>query len=263
MKIPVVTLCLAFLVATPVLAQDNDIAARSIPDKEAKVLVSDFKKQIKASKKSLKGRLEAVQTLGRHKNNLLVRPLLTVAKSDKAKTVRQEAVKALGKQPSKRARPTLTNLLNKSSIMKEPAMTAAIVRAISNNCYDGRDWNKFQKMFNQAETNNKAADAQRAILEAAGKHKEVDAIRLLVDNIDPPEPAWVDDPSNPPASYWEARYKNWRKWNSQVASSLYQITGQRFGTAKEARVWLKKNLKKIKKSVKEEKSKKRGKKKGK
>ena len=47
-------------------AQDGQDGPLLIEDKEAKVLVADFKKMMKAGKKDLKMRLTAVEQLGRH-----------------------------------------------------------------------------------------------------------------------------------------------------------------------------------------------------
>lgn len=43
-----------------------------------------------------------------------------------------------------------------------------------------------------------------------------------------PAPEWVDDPNNPPAEYWEKRWKVWQLLRRDVTWSLQQITGQAF-----------------------------------
>jgi hypothetical protein len=82
---------------------------------------------------------------------------------------------------------------------------------------------------------------QEAILGLAAQHKEKQSIELLLDNIDEPVPQNVDAANNPPASYWEARWKAWKAWREKVKDALFALTGQRFGSAAEARVWLAKN----------------------
>ena len=229
---------LVVLAASPCLRAQSEAA---IADREARVLAATFKKQIKAGKNSLTARIEAVQELGQYSHGSFVKPLLTVARSDKAKSVRQKAAEAIGNQPKKNARPALVFLLSKTKINKDPGLTASVVRAINKSCYEARNWSALHKLFERSLSDRKAVDAQLAILQVARTQKEIQAIDLLVQHIDEPAPVWVDDPSNPPASYWEARYKNWQRWRTQVKSALYAITDQRFGTAKEARTWLKKN----------------------
>jgi hypothetical protein len=79
----------------------------------------------------------------------------------------------------------------------------------------------------------------------AKNHKELEALDLLLENLDEPAPANVDDPSNPPAEYWEMRWKAWRSWRDDVKEALFAITGQRFNTSAEAREWLDKNLREL------------------
>ena len=60
------------------------------------------------------------------------------------------------------------------------------------------------------------------------------------------EPANVDSPTNPPASYGKARWHSWAAWKGKVKDALFAITGQRFSTGKEAKAWLKENARKLK-----------------
>lgn len=225
--------------------QDSDAgvrpdAARAIEDKEAKELVSEYKKNA-GRKSDLRTRLEAVNKLARYRNDLFINPLVHTVRTDKAQSVRKAAAEALGSQPPRRARAALTALLNGVDIEGEPGVAAGVIRAFDRCCYDSRDWERFEKMFQKVLTAKEVADPQQAILELAGNQKELKAIDFLLEHIDPPEPEWVDDPNNPPASYWEARWANWSKWKGQVKEALFQITGQRFNSKKEAKEWLSKN----------------------
>ncbi len=64
---------------------------------------------------------------------------------------------------------------------------------------------------------------------------------MLLNHIDEPAPVDVDAASNPPASYWEKRWKAWRLWRDDVKEALYALTGQRFSSGKEARTWIRVN----------------------
>ncbi len=242
MKTRLITTCLLSISLQPLCAQE----ARPIEDKEAKQLIDEFKKTIKASKKNLGSRVKAVQELGRRSNGLLVKPLLKLARSDRAKTVRQEATIALGNQPAKQARGALNMLLKKTSITSEPNVTAAIVKAYGGGSYRDKDYKTFKSMFERSLADQRCVAAQIAIIELFGKQQEIQAAEYLARHIDAPEPVNVDSASNPPASYWEARYKNWQKWRQRLKETLYQISGQRFGTSKEAGVWLRKNRRALK-----------------
>ena len=60
------------------------------------------------------------------------------------------------------------------------------------------------------------------------KSKDKSTVRMLCEMLTGPQPADVDDPSNPPASYWVARWKTWSIVRRDVMWSLEQITGQKF-----------------------------------
>lgn len=241
------------LLAPFALAQET----KTIEDKDARKLVSEFTKKLKPKKTSLAIRLAAVQDLGKYSNKLLVKPLLKVARTDTAKSVQQAAVVALGRQPQKKAREALGMLLKKHDIIKNPDLTAAIVRAYDAGAYTARDYKTFKNMFEKSIADQKCVAAQLAIIELFGNQKEVQAASYLAMHIDAPQPVNVDDPANPPASYWEARWKNWSKWKAQLKETLFKITGQRFGSNKEARTWLRANAKQLKSKASKKDKKKR------
>lgn len=56
-------------------------------------------------------------------------------------------------------------------------------------------------------------------------------VRLLCEQLDPPEPADPNSPSNPPASYWAARWEIWDFVRRDVSWALKRITGQVFQPA--------------------------------
>ena len=72
-------------------------------------------------------------------------------------------------------------------------------------------------------------------------NKEKQAWKLVVEHIDEPYPEEIDPLSNPPAEYWERRWKAWRIWRSDAKEALFAITGQRFSSKKEAKVWIRAN----------------------
>ena len=61
--------------------------------------------------------------------------------------------------------------------------------------------------------------------------------------LDEPKAGSVNDAANPPASYWEARWKTWAAVKPAVVDALQAITGQHFDSSEEAKTWFKKNPK--------------------
>ncbi|MCB9872512.1 MAG: HEAT repeat domain-containing protein [Planctomycetes bacterium] len=224
-------------------AQQPATKAREIPDSEAKLLLAEFKTEMGANTKNLAKRLAAVQKLEQVQNAMLVAPLLSTVRTDKSKVVRQAAAKALGRQPRKKARPALISLIKKTKVSADPNLLASAIQALGESCYQPRDWALLQSIFDKSITDNNAVNLQSAILDLAGTSKEIDAVDFLIEHLDAPAPEWVDDPNNPPESYWKARWANWSKWKGRVKEALFQITGQKFGSKKEAKLWVQKNRK--------------------
>jgi hypothetical protein len=68
-------------------------------------------------------------------------------------------------------------------------------------------------------------------------------LRLLAEALDEPIAGSVNSPSNPPASYWEARWKMWQATKPHVQAAIRAITGQNFETSAEAKAWFEANPK--------------------
>jgi hypothetical protein len=58
--------------------------------------------------------------------------------------------------------------------------------------------------------------------------KSYEHVRYLCTLLKAPAPEWVDDPNNPPAEYWEKRWKIWQLLRRDVTWTLQQVTGQAF-----------------------------------
>ena len=63
------------------------------------------------------------------------------------------------------------------------------------------------------------------------KSKDYSVARALCNELSAPEPANVNSASNPPAGYWEERWKVWNAIRGDVAWALKEITGQAFRPA--------------------------------
>ena len=71
-----------------------------------------------------------------------------------------------------------------------------------------------------------------------GDLKKAEMVRWMIDWVEAPQPASVNSPSNPPASYWERLWKIWEKIKEPVRTALINITGQDYPTERQWRVWL-------------------------
>ena len=215
-------------------------AAAAWSAREARAALAAFRKAAGGRKVSLARRLQALEALARGRHDLLVKPLARLVASDPAVTVRRRAARALAAQPPRKARPALIRLLEDQNVRETPAVLAEVVRALSAAGYAARDWPRLERLF-ERDFGAAYVPVHKALLELVAAHREVRAWKLLLRHLDEPRPVDVHSPGNPPASYWEKRWKAWRAWRSDVREALHAISGQRFGSAEEARVWAEDN----------------------
>jgi hypothetical protein len=191
-------------------------------------------------KAPLADRLAAIEALVAGTHETLVPILEKTVRADGSLAVRKKAAEALGWQPAKKAYASVTKLLDDAAVGGMPELVEPLVRALARVGYRERDWDRLEKQF-RAGYEPERVPLQRAILALAAEHKEKQAVHLLLDNLDEPLPQDVHHADNPPAEYWEARWKAWKVWRDDGKAALQAITGQKFGTAKEARAWLERN----------------------
>jgi len=80
---------------------------------------------------------------------------------------------------------------------------------------------------------NPQEDIARACVRYFGliKTKDKSIVRTLCTELDAPAPADVNGGTNPPAGYWEQRWKTWNAIRRDVSWALKEITGQVFRPA--------------------------------
>jgi len=95
-------------------------------------------------------------------------------------------------------------------------------------------YDEVQKMFVQG-----PGEIRKAAARYFGYVKAKEAFRLLAENLDEPHSTLPpDDPRNPPASYWEEKWKEWNSNRPYYRWALSQIVeGETFETTDEARMW--------------------------
>lgn len=228
----------------PPAAPDQAPAVVDWNDKDAKAKVKAFEKVFKDRSSGLREKLAAIESLASGRNDKLIRPLAKVVQTDRSVEVRKRAAALLGNQPPAKASRAILQLIASPKVTIDPNVLAAVIDALSSAGYQSPMWRDLDRLFEQ-EYHLERVPIQKALLRLVSTHRETEAWPILLRNLDEPAPADPDSPTNPPASYWEARWKSWQIWRGDVKEAMFAITGQRFSTASEAREWAKKNGKKV------------------
>lgn len=212
--------------------------AVAFSDAEAAQAVAQWKRL--PPKASLADRIAALDALVRGKHDSLVPVLEKIVRTDGSMAVRRKAAEALAWQPEKKARGAVVALLDDAGVGKAPELLEPLVNALARVGYTAKDWDRLEVIFRAGYAANRIG-LQRAIITLAGEHKEKQALAVMLENFDEPMPKDVHGASNPPAEYWEARWKAWKGWRDDLKAAVQRITGQRFASAEEARAWLRSN----------------------
>jgi hypothetical protein len=218
------------------------VAAVAYSDQQAAQAIDAWKRV--SAKAPLADRVAGIEALRRGKHDSLVPVLEKVVRNDGSLAVRRKAAEALAWQPDKKAYPVVTRLLDESGVGKVTELLEPLVQSLARVGYQSKNWSRLEAIFRAGYAADRIA-VQRAIVVLAGEHREKQAVALLLDNMDEPVPADPHGASNPPAEYWEARWKAWKTWRDDVKTALQRITGQKFASAAEARAWLAGNGAKI------------------
>ncbi|MCA8974375.1 MAG: hypothetical protein KDC98_06615 [Planctomycetes bacterium] len=208
-------------------------------DRRGKAAAAEFQKALKG-KPSMRDRTKALEALATGSSKHLIKPLQAIIEKDKSIVIRKLAAELLGNQPADKANPAIHKLMRSGKVTSYPVIHAELVRSLSRCGYAPKQWAEIQEEFERYYELERVP-LQEALLELIIAHKEKQAIPMLLRNIDEPFAADPEAPGNPPAEYWEARWKSWQVWRGKVKDALFALTEQRFSTAAEAREWLKKN----------------------
>lgn len=218
-------------------AEKGKDAAKALDDKSAKAVLDAWNKVKNSSK--FEDRLQALDQFGTGRHKTIVPALTTIAGTDKSPLLQKRAVELLVEQTPAEALAAIKKLL-KNPKVTDPMVQAELVRGIHRCGYDKTCWADIEPLFERSYA-QECLPLHEAILELAKVHREKQALALLLRNFDEPKPLDVDAADNPPADYWEARWKAWQSWRPRVADALEAITGQKFENAEAAKLWLKKN----------------------
>ncbi len=208
-------------------------------DKTAKAAADELTKLLKG-KSSMAEKHKALEQFATGSNKLLLKPLAQIVEMEKSIVIRKRAAELIANQPAAEANAQIRTLLKNPRVGSYPTIMAELVRALSRCGYASQQWADLEGLF-ERDYLPERVPLHEAVLELIATHKEKGAIPLLLRNIDEPVPSNVEEKNNPPAEYWEARWKAWSVWRGKVKDALFAITGQRFSTAAEAKAWLKQN----------------------
>lgn len=218
----------------------------SAKNKKAKKRKKKKKRQKVEADTSLVTRLEAVEALAEIQHKSFVKPLLQILEHDPSSAVQTKAAKAIQAQPKKQVLPVAKKLLEEKRVLALGTLAAPMIRLIRYYGVGQNTWNKLYRRFHDMGTN-----AQIALCEAVTARKDYEALTMLLRNLDPPAPANVDDASNPPASYWEARWKAWQAFKPSLQEGLKVLLGKSFEKSKDAMKYIKSQggIRKLKKKL--------------
>lgn len=208
-------------------------------DKTAKAVIDEWTQLTKGQATMLQ-KTRLLDRVAGGSNKQLVKLLAQIVETEKLAVVRKRAAELLVNQPQPDANAAIRKLLKNTKVASSHAVTAELVRTLARCGYDKTQWNDVADLF-EREYSVERVPVQEAVLDLVVAHKETQALQLLLRNIDEPHPADPHAANNPPAEYWEARWKSWAAWKAKVKEALFTITGQRFNSADEANAWLKKN----------------------
>jgi hypothetical protein len=179
-------------------------------------------------------RLDRDEELGRVQHASLVPLIEKIMLSDPNDTVRIKAAESLLAQPGKPATALAIRLLEDRKFLERGALAAPLIRLCTHYGAPDKVWGQLYRRFLDL-----AVVAQQAVIDSIGQRKDWNGVDLLLDHIDAPKPANVDDANNPPEEYWKRRWEQWRAFTPQVQSACKVLFGRSFGSREEAQEWIK------------------------
>jgi hypothetical protein len=244
---PSLALSAAFLLCG--IQDPADAAAPSLPKpvpvadrKEAGDLLKQYREVSKKKNASMAQRLQGLELLASRQSESFLPEIRNALLNDRDAIVRAEAAKTLGKQQFAKSLPVVTQGLERARKNEDHVVALALVEAIERLGYDGKLFDELCDLFNDEATE---ARVQQRVIQLFDKAAEKRAFKLLVDNLDEPAPVEVDAADNPPAEYWERRWKKWAVWKADVSKALKNLAGIEFKEASFHKRWVRTDGKKL------------------
>jgi len=223
----------------PAKAGDIEIGEPGVPIADSSVAASEvakFQTAMKEAKrkKNEPARLELIQKLG-EKDHPLIYKEATKWVKDKNYKVATAAVVAIARQKTsiKKAGPYLARVLKSA---KRTNVTCAAIVGLGVLEYT-KAYKDVRKQWRKTR-----GEPHKAAARYFGYTKAKQAFRMLAEELDEPHPTNPNDPDNPPASWWEERWKEWKENEKAIHWALSQmVPGESFETTVEAKEWVAKH----------------------
>jgi HEAT repeat protein len=250
MRQPLILLTLVGLMSTALYAQeppapgsppekdDKGPAPVEVDDKQARELLKELEAKLRS--KEARIRAEGLAPLRGVRHEDFVKPVAKLLK-DREKSIVIEAIAVLGNQPYEQTSQTLLRTLKHREHAEDPEVMVPVLSSLGRVGWDRKGYETLRDYFDDVEKR----EMKRAVFLALAAQKEKRAFSLFVDNLEAPSPASPHAASNPPASYWKARYAEWTYYRHQVATGLKALTGQDFKTRDAAIAWAEEMGKKL------------------
>lgn len=243
---PIAAIVLALALVPCILGQGDEIKLKpkwmpkeivrppEIDKVQAKELAKAFTRAWKAIKSDdIDAQLEALERYPQGRHPEMVKPLSpALAKGEHP--VRRAAAWTLATLGCEKAIPLLKKAMRSQKNRKEGDIMDAIGTAIGC-CANPKKslYKTYSKGFDNAPKEEK-----RAVVLMFGHAKEEKALPLLAQWLGAPAPENPDSPSNPPASYWKARYAEWNFVKQRVSWAIWNITGELLESEEDVEEWI-------------------------
>lgn len=220
------------LAPKPSWMPESATAPPEVDKKTAKTMAKTFKSAIKVA--DVDAQLAAIEALaaGRHESFAKVlSPLLTRGEHP----VRRRAAEAMGLMRTKKAIPHLEKAMRSQKNRGEADIMDALGSSIGL-CADPKK-SVFKSHGRNFESGSK--ELKRAIVLMFGHARDRASLPLLAKWLEAPKPENPDSASNPPASYWKARYMEWNFIKKRVKWAIWNITGELLEDEDSVKSWIK------------------------
>jgi len=146
---------------------------------------------------------------------------------ERVDAVQAAAARILGNHPDDRRVPRALSaaLADRRRRKERPASTAAVILSLGR-LEHGRVELDVYRLYKSLPAPELASACVRYFGLVRTKNESI--VRTLCEELSAPAPANVNSPTNPPAAFWEKRWKIWNATRRDVSWALLRITGQVF-----------------------------------
>jgi hypothetical protein len=212
--------------------EGGEAAAQPILDSNPDAVKLLREKSAALADKEPRVRAQALETFLVHRHETYVKPIAALLK-DKNGDVAKLAARALGNQPFPSSSDALLDFAtHPKNFEGKPEIACEAILALGSAGLGKKGYDRLREIFDDGDKAVKTA-----IFRALAAQKEKKAFSLFVDHCDEPAPANPNSPSNPPASYWKARFEEWQEYKQYVRQGLKAMTGESLATSRQYVEW--------------------------